>query len=183
MLALSVLIWMLVPFAPAQDFDQSLDALVRKRVITSQERELLRGGGSAVPMDRRRFEEVCYGCALSRQDCVFWVARRPPGTLASDSVRLIPSPKSFRVPVSALLARDGGTFRMDHLCGHAASAAQSWKRRQSTALPGSWRRLQEQWVWLTSASDSGQLADACRSGLGSTRGHAGGGCSFGAGLE
>ena len=184
LLTLSSLIWMLVPSAAAQDFDQSLDALVRQRVITSQERELLRGGGSAVPMDRSRFEEACRSGALSRQDCASGVARRPPGAPASDWVRLIPSPKPLRIPVSALLARDGGTFPAGiHLCGHAASAAQSWKRRQSTALPGGWRRLQEQWVWLASASDPGQLADACRSGLRSTRGLAGSGCSFGAGLE
>ena len=59
LLALSAMIWMLVPSAAAQDFDQSLDALVRQRVITPKERELLSGGGSAVRMDRSRFEEAC----------------------------------------------------------------------------------------------------------------------------
>ena len=59
MLAWFALIWMLVPAAAAQGFDQSLDGLVRQRVITSQERKLLRGGGSAVPMERSRFEEAC----------------------------------------------------------------------------------------------------------------------------
>ena len=174
---------MLVPSAAAQNFDQSLDALVRQRVITSQERELLRGGGSAVPMDRSRFEEACLSGALSRQDCASGVARRPQGAPASDWVRLIPSLKPLRVPVSALLAHDGSTFRLESIFAVTPRPLQSWKRRQSTALPGGWRRLQEQWVWLASASDPGQLADACRSGLSSTRGHAGGGCSFGAGLE
>ena len=59
MLAWFALIWMLVPAAAAQGFDQSLDGLVRQRVITSQERKLLRGGGAAVPMERSRFEEAC----------------------------------------------------------------------------------------------------------------------------
>lgn len=90
---------MLVPAAAAQGFDQSLDALVRQRVITSQDRELLRGGGSAVPMDRSRCEEACRSGALSRQDCASGVARRQPGAPASDRVRLIPSLKPLRVPV------------------------------------------------------------------------------------
>ena len=38
---------MLVPAAAEQGFDQSLDGLVRQRVITFQESKLLRGGGSA----------------------------------------------------------------------------------------------------------------------------------------
>ena len=58
LLALSAMIWMLVPSAAAQDCDQSLDTLVRLRIITFQERELLRGGGSAFPMDRSRFQEA-----------------------------------------------------------------------------------------------------------------------------
>ena len=104
---------MLVPAAAAQGFDQSLDGLVRQRVITSQERKLLRGGGSAVPMERSRFEEACRTGALSRQDCASGVARLPPGVPASARFRLIPSRQPLRVPVSALLARDGGTFRLE----------------------------------------------------------------------
>ena len=104
---------MLVPAAAAQGFDQSLDGLVRQRVITSQERKLLRGGGAAVPIERSRFEEACRTGALSRQDCASGVARRPPGApgsldplppTASARVRLIPSRQPLRVPVSALLA-------------------------------------------------------------------------------
>ena len=104
---------MLVPAAAAQGFDQSLDGLVRQRVITSQERKLLRSGGAAVPIERSRFEEACRTGALSRQDCASGVARRPPGAPASARVRLIPSRQPLRVPVSALLARDGGTFRLE----------------------------------------------------------------------
>ena len=104
---------MLVPAAAAQGFDQSLDGLVRQRVITSQERKLVRGGGAAVPIERSRFEEACRTGALSRQDCASGVARRPPGAPASARVRLIPSRQPLRVPVSALLARDGGTFRLE----------------------------------------------------------------------
>ena len=104
---------MLVPAAAAQGFDQSLDGLVRQRVITSQERKLLRSGGAAVPMERSRFEEACRTGALSRQDCASGVASRSPGAPASARVRLIPSRQPLRVPVSALLARDGGTFRLE----------------------------------------------------------------------
>ena len=91
---------MLVPAAAAQGFDQSLDGLVRQRVITSQERKLLRGGGAAVPIERSRFEEACRTGALSRQDCASGVARRPPGAPASARVRLIPSRQPLRVPVA-----------------------------------------------------------------------------------
>ena len=54
LLALFALIWMLVPAAGAQGFDQSLDGLVRQRVITSQERKLLRGGGAESPAEGHR---------------------------------------------------------------------------------------------------------------------------------
>ena len=119
LLAWFALIWMLVPQAVAQGFDQSLDALERQRVITSQERKLLQGGGSAVPMGRSRFEQACRSGALSRRECASGVARRSPGAPAptpapaSARVRLIPSSQPLRVPVSALLARDGGTFRLE----------------------------------------------------------------------
>ena len=95
---------MLVPAAAAQGFDQSLDGLVRQRVITPQERKLLRSGGAAVPIERSRFEEACRTGALSRQDCASGVARRPPGAPASARVRLIPSRQLLRVPVSALIS-------------------------------------------------------------------------------
>ena len=108
---------MLVPSAAAQGFDRSLDALERQRVITSQERRLLRGGGSAVPMGQSRFEEACRSGALSRRECASGVARRSPGAPAPAPalarVRLIPSNQPLRVPVSALLAGDGGTFRLE----------------------------------------------------------------------
>ncbi len=104
---------MLAPTAAAQGFDQSLDGLVRQRVITSQERKLLRGGGSVVPMERSRFEETCRSGALSRRECASGVARRSPEAPAPARVRLIPSSQPLHVPVSALLARDGGTFRLE----------------------------------------------------------------------
>ena len=114
-LAWFALIWMLLPPVVAQDFDRSLDALERQRVITSQERKQLQGGGSEVPMARNRFEEACRSGALSRRECASGVARRSPGASAPASarVRLIPSSKPLHVPVSALLARDGGTFRLE----------------------------------------------------------------------
>ena len=82
-------------------------------MITSQERKLLQGGGSAVPMGRSRFEQACRSGALSRRECASGVARRSPGAPAPARVRLIPSSQPLRVPVSALLARDGGTFRLE----------------------------------------------------------------------
>ena len=114
-LAWFALIWMLLPPVVAQDFDRSLDALERQRVITSQERRQLQGGGSEVPMARNRFEEACRSGALSRRECASGVARRSPGASAPASarVRLIPSSQPLHVPVSALLARDGGTFRLE----------------------------------------------------------------------
>ena len=107
------LIWMLIPAAVAQGFDQSLDALVRQRVITSQESKQLRGGGAAIPMDRSRFEEACRSGALSRRDCASGVARRPSGPPAKARVRFTAPSESLRIPVSALQARDGGTFRLE----------------------------------------------------------------------
>ena len=104
---------MLAPAAAAEGFDQSLEALERQRVITPKERRLLQGGGSAVPMGRRRFEEACRSGALSRRECASGVAKRSPGAPASARVRLLPSRQPLRVPVSALLARDGGTFRLE----------------------------------------------------------------------
>ena len=94
---------MLVPAAAAQGFDQSLDGLVRQRVITSQERKLLRGGGAAVPIERSRFEEACRTGALSRQDCASGVARRLAGGTGLSTGSLDPLPPTVvRVPVSAL---------------------------------------------------------------------------------
>ncbi len=113
LLAWFALIWMLVPPAAAQGFDQSLDALERQRVITTQERKLLEGGGSAVPMGRRRFQEACRTGALTRRECASGVARRSPGAPAPAGVQLIPSRQPLRIPVSALLARDGGTFQLE----------------------------------------------------------------------
>ena len=81
LLACVALILMLVPAAIPQGFDQSLDGLVRQRLITSRERKLFQGGGSAVPIERSRFEEACRTVALSRQDCASGVARLRRGHL------------------------------------------------------------------------------------------------------
>ena len=104
---------MLIPAAAAQGFDQSLDALVRQRVITSQESKLLRGGRAAVSIDRSRFEQACRSGALSRRDCASGVARPRSAAAGTARVRFIPSSRPVRVPVSALLARDGGAFRLE----------------------------------------------------------------------
>ena len=96
-LAWFALIWMLLPPVVAQDFDQSLDALEHQRVITSQERKQLQGGGSEVPMARNRFEEACRSGALSRRECASGVARSSPGAPASARVRLIPSSQPLQI--------------------------------------------------------------------------------------
>ena len=109
-------VWVLAPTGVvqiAQGFDRSLDALERQRVITPQERRMLQGGAPTVPMDRSRFEEACRSGALSRLECSSGVARRSPGAPSRSRVRLVPSTQPLRVPVSALLARDGGTFRLE----------------------------------------------------------------------
>jgi murein DD-endopeptidase MepM/ murein hydrolase activator NlpD len=106
----------------AQPFDQSLDALVRQGVVTEGERAARRGG---IPQlsDPEALRRACSSGALSRQECsgrltLRW-GRRPAAGMAADgpdgSGRLgadgQPLPP-LTVPVSALLAGDGGSFNL-----------------------------------------------------------------------
>jgi hypothetical protein len=111
------------PAAPSpQRFDQSLDALVRQGVVTEAERAAIRGGMPQV-RDREALRAACRGGALSSQECsgrltLRW-GRRPAvgmagdgsdgsGRLGADGQPLPP----LTVPVSALLAGEGGNFNL-----------------------------------------------------------------------
>ena len=109
---------------PPRRFDQSLDDLVRQGVVTPGERSLMRGGGGPQPLDVGAFQAACRSGALSTQECRGGVAirwgRRTIGGSASDPLlgsggRLgadgLPLPP-LTVPVSALLAGDGGSFNL-----------------------------------------------------------------------
>lgn len=109
---------------PPQRFDQSLDELVRQGVVTPGERSLIRGGRGPQPLDVGAFQKACRSGALSTEECRGGVAirwgRRQTGGSASDPLigtgaRLgadgLPLPP-LTVPVSALLAGDGGSFNL-----------------------------------------------------------------------
>ena len=107
---------------PPKRFDQSLDELVREGVVTPNERNLVRGGSGLAPLDARAFQQACSGGALSRTECRGGIAlrwgRRSPGansTAWAGSTRVgadgMPLPP-LTVPVSALLAGDGGSFNL-----------------------------------------------------------------------
>ena len=53
---------------PASDFDQSLEALERQRVITPQERLGFETGRVGVPIRSNHRSEACRDGALSRQE-------------------------------------------------------------------------------------------------------------------
>ena len=98
-------------------FDQSLDELERRRVITPQERRVLENGSGGVRIpSSARVKQACRSGALSRQECesgVSFRARTPrrsvTATKRSSQQRLQP----LQVPVSALLATGGGSFRLE----------------------------------------------------------------------
>jgi hypothetical protein len=102
-------------------FDQSLDELVRQGVVTPGERSLVRGGGAGLaPLDAGAFQQACRGGALSTRECRSGIAlrwgRRSTsvgqtawgGRLGADGLPLPP----LTVPVSALLAGNGGSFNL-----------------------------------------------------------------------
>ena len=106
---------------PPKRFDQSLDELVRQGVVTPNERNLVRGTGAGLsPLDVGAFQQACRGGALSARECRGGIAlrwgRRTEGNantawggrVGADGLPLPP----LTVPVSALLAGNGGSFNL-----------------------------------------------------------------------
>ena len=106
---------------PPKRFDQSLDELVRQGVVTPNERNLVRGGGGALaPLDVGAFQQACRGGALSAKECRGGIALRWGrrsgsngntawgGRMGANGLPLPP----LTVPVSALLAGNGGSFNL-----------------------------------------------------------------------
>jgi murein DD-endopeptidase MepM/ murein hydrolase activator NlpD len=91
-------------------FDQSLEQLERSRVITPQERRVLKAGQPQSPIDVSRHQRACRDGALSRQECAAGVAVRslPRSRRAPASSR---TPKA--VPVDPLLAGGESSFSVD----------------------------------------------------------------------
>lgn len=115
---------------PPRRFDQSLDELVRQGVVTPTERSLIRGGaaGGLAPLDVGAFQKACRSGALSSQECrgglaIRWGRRGGQGAAAGEAA-LLPGADGGRlgadgmplppltVPVSALLAGNGGSFNL-----------------------------------------------------------------------
>ena len=114
--------------APAR-FDASLDELVRDGVVTPAERARIRSGSAVRPIQAPSHQQACSSGALSEQECrtglvVRWRGRSggngaddlptplaggPLGERLGADGRLLPP---LTVPVSALLAGEGGHFRL-----------------------------------------------------------------------
>ena len=118
----------LKPQPPAR-FEASLDALVRDGVVSPAERAQLRNGSAPLPLDLSQQQQACRSGALSAQECrtglvLRWHGRKGAGgvnangsadgdlaggeRLGADGRPLPP----LTVPVSALLAGAGGSFRL-----------------------------------------------------------------------
>jgi len=108
-------------------FDASLDALVRDGVVTPSERSRIRSGGGMMPFNVPAHQQACRSGALSDQECrtgmvvVRWGLRRGQPGLGPDGAERLgadggPLPP-LTVPVSALLAGSGGTFRLTDVFG------------------------------------------------------------------
>ena len=134
--------------APAR-FDASLDALVRDGVVTPSERSRIRSGGGMMPFNVPAHQQACRSGALSDQECrtglvVRWGLRRNQAGLDPDAPERLgadgrPLPP-ITVPVSALLAGSGGTFRLTDVFGitpRPAPLAGNGNRRPLFPLIGS----------------------------------------------
>ncbi len=111
--------------SPAR-FDASLDALVRRGVVSPAERQRIQGGGALRPFDVTAHTKACSRGALTKQECstglvVQWRGRLDgqsqltagqPGFPGRIGFNGKPITTPLTVPVSALLAGAGGTFRL-----------------------------------------------------------------------
>lgn len=109
---------------PPVRFDSSLDALVRDGVVTPAERARIRDGSAMVPFNVPAHQQACRSGALSARECRTGVAFRwrsrigPDGQLIGERLGADGRPlPPLTVPVSALLAGDGGTFRLADVFG------------------------------------------------------------------
>lgn len=116
--------------SPAR-FDQSLDGLVRDGVVSPTERARIRSAGGMTPFNVPAHQQACSSGALSQQECssgvvVRWRGRsnrggfNNPAEAPGDLGRLGPDGQllpPLTVPVSALLAGAGGTFRLADVFG------------------------------------------------------------------
>jgi murein DD-endopeptidase MepM/ murein hydrolase activator NlpD len=120
----------LPPSRPTTRFDDSLDALVRDGVVSPVERSRIRNPAGLQPLNAPAHQQACRSGALSAQECRSGVVLRWRGRLESAPVQESGSgtdgPMPFErlgadgrplppltVPVSALLAGGGGTFRLE----------------------------------------------------------------------
>ena len=110
-----------------QSFDRSLQQLELDRVITRQERQALENGRVESLVPSSDLQEACAAGALSRAECAGGVARRlgsrkPIPRVQIDAQPVLTDPRDMAaspggppltVPVTALLAGGGGTFRLE----------------------------------------------------------------------
>ena len=119
-----------LPSRPPARFDASLDELVRDGVVSPVERARIRSGSGTTPFNVPAHQQACSSGALSQQECssglvVRWRGRTnngvDGGVAGAESFgrydgegRLLPP---LTVPVSALLAGAGGSFRLADVFG------------------------------------------------------------------
>ena len=120
-----------LPSRPPARFDASLDELVRDGVVSPVERARIRSGSGTTPFNVPAHQQACSSGALSQQECssgvvVRWRGRTNNGVDGGGSAgyesfgrydgegRLLPP---LTVPVSALLAGAGGSFRLADVFG------------------------------------------------------------------
>ena len=116
-----------LPSRPPARFDASLDALVLDGVVSPAERARIRSGSGMTPFNVPAHQQACSSGALSQQECssglvVRWRGRFNNGSGADGGAEASsgfvgqPLPP-LTVPVSALLAGAGGTFRLADVFG------------------------------------------------------------------
>lgn len=114
-----------LPSRPPTRFDASLDSLVRDGVVSPAERARIRSGSGMTPFNVPAHQQACRSGALSQQECSSGVVVRWRGRLNGGSGQIAGEmPGGFAsplppltVPVSALLAGAGGTFRLADVFG------------------------------------------------------------------